>query len=60
MMGSPYAPLSVLKMPMSNRVNQENLMNFVAVAIVLAIVLATRSTKESTFDWFKSHSPLFR
>ena len=35
-------------------------MNFVAVAIVSAMFLATRSTKESSFDWFKLHSPLFK
>ena len=34
-------------------------MNFVAVAIVLAIVLGPLTQQESAFDWFKSHSPLF-
>ena len=36
-------------------------MNFVAVAIVSVIVLGHPLTKESSFDWFKSHSgaPLF-
>ena len=33
-------------------------MNFVAVAIVSAIVLGLK--KEPSFDWFKSHSPLFK
>ena len=28
-----------------------------AVAIVSSLFLATRSTKESTFNWLKSHSP---
>ena len=40
-------------------INQENFMNFVAVAIVSAIVLDPPFNKESSFDWFKSHSPLF-
>ena len=36
-------------------------MNFVVVAIVLAIVfLATSLTNESSFDWFKMDSPLFK
>ena len=35
-------------------------MNFVAVAIVLVIVLGHPFNKESSFDWFKSHSPLFK
>ena len=34
-------------------------MNFVAAAIVFAIVLATRLTKQPKFDWFKLSSPLF-
>ena len=34
-------------------------MNFVAVAIVSAIVLGHHLTKEPCFDWFKSDSPLF-
>ena len=40
--------------------SQENFMNFVAVTIVQLLFLATRSTKESSFDWFKLHSPLFK
>ena len=35
-------------------------MNLMAVAIVLAIVLGHRPTKESTLDWFKPHSLLFQ
>ena len=35
-------------------------MNFVAVAIVFAIALATRPTKESTFDWFKRKTWSFK
>ena len=31
-------------------------MNFVAIAIVSVLFLATRSTKESSFDWLKLHS----
>ena len=34
-------------------------MNFVAVAIVSVLFLATLSTEESSFDWFNLHSPLF-
>ena len=34
-------------------------MNFVAVAIVSAIVHGHPFTKELSFDWFKLHSPLF-
>ena len=34
-------------------------MNFVAVAILSSIFLATRSTKKSTFEWFESRSPFF-
>ena len=41
-------------------ISQEDLMNLVAVAIVLAIVSAARPTKESTLDWFKPHSLLFQ
>ena len=35
-------------------------MNFVAVALFQLLFLATRSTKESSFDWLKLHSPLFK
>ena len=35
-------------------------MNFVAVPIVSAVVLGHQFNKESSFDWFKSHSPLFK
>ena len=35
-------------------------MNFVAVAIVSVIVLGQRFTKESSYDWLKLHSPLFK
>ena len=39
-----------------NSTDQENFRNSVVVAIFF---LSTRSTKKSTFDWFKSHSLLF-
>ena len=34
-------------------------MNFMAVAIVSAIVLGHPFNKKTSFDWFKLHSPLF-
>ena len=34
-------------------------MNFLAVAIVSAIVLGHPFNKRVLFDWFKLHSPLF-
>ena len=34
-------------------------MNFVAVAIVSAIVLGHPFNERVVFDWFKLHSPLF-
>ena len=40
--------------------SQENLMNLVAVTIVLAIVRGIHQTKESTLGWFKPHSLLFQ
>ena len=40
-------------------INQKNFINFVAIAIVFATVLGHSFTKESKFDWFKLHSPLF-
>ena len=35
-------------------------MNFVAVAIALVIALGHPFNKKSSFDLFKSHSPLFK
>ena len=35
-------------------------MDFLAVVIISVIVFATRLTKELSFDWFKSHSPLYK
>ena len=41
-------------------INKENLMNFVAVAIVSAIVLGHPFNKSVSFNWFKLHSRLFK
>ena len=41
-------------------INQENFMNLWRSSLFLLLFLATHLTKESSFDWFKSHSPLFK
>ena len=38
--------------------NQENSMDSVGVTVLLLLFLAIRSTKETTFDWFKALAKL--
>ena len=51
--------LSNLNYNENKTINQENFMNLWPSPLIQLLFLATRLTKELSFDWFKSHSPLF-